>query len=140
MSLPDPARVIVKVRVEWPDTDAATHYQYSVVMRWIQVAEATLHQRLGIAERTFGSTPRVHFDADFKRRLWFLDEVDVVFVVEHVGGTSLRYGFQVTKGDEVAVQGTLVCVYMPRGHDRPLRWPDDMRELFSTAGDVTVLA
>jgi acyl-CoA thioester hydrolase len=129
--------VIVKVRVEWPDTDAATHYQYSVVMRWIQVAEATLHQRLGIAERTFGSTPRVHLEVDFKRRLWFLDEVDVDFFVDRVGRTSLRYGFKVRKGDVVAAQGAMVCAYMPSGCESPVPWPEDMRELFGESGDVT---
>ncbi len=123
--------------MEWPDTDAAAHYQYSVVLRWIQIAEATLHQRLGIAERTFGSTPRVHIDADFKLRLWFLDEVDVDLAVEHVGRTSLRYGFRVKKGDVVVVHGAMVCAYLPRGQDHPMRWPDDIRALLSTAGDVT---
>ncbi len=135
--LADPARITIRTTVEWPDTDASGHYQNSVVMRWIQVAEAALHARLGIAERTFGSTPRVHVEADFKERLWFLDEVEVDFAVEALGRTSLRYAFRVRKGEAVAARGVVVCAYLPPEQERPAPWPEDLRRVLSEAGDVS---
>jgi len=42
VELADPARVVIERRVEWPDTDADGHQHHSVVMRWVEEAEAAL--------------------------------------------------------------------------------------------------
>ncbi len=47
VELADPASVVIERRVEWPDTDAAGHQPHSVVMRWVEEAEAALLERLG---------------------------------------------------------------------------------------------
>ncbi|MGR7003503.1 acyl-CoA thioesterase [Yinghuangia aomiensis] len=66
----EPASVVVERRVEWPDTDAAGHRLFSAVQRWAEAAEAVLLGRLACGACS-GSTPRVHYEADFLRRLWF---------------------------------------------------------------------
>jgi hypothetical protein len=48
-------------RIEWIDTDARGIYHWVTVVRYVEAAEALLHDRLGIRQRTFGRTPRVHF-------------------------------------------------------------------------------
>ena len=57
--LPDPARVVLRRRIEWMDTDAAGIYHWTTVFRLAEAAEAALHTALGIADFTFGATPRV---------------------------------------------------------------------------------
>ncbi|UUU38851.1 acyl-CoA thioesterase [Streptomyces sp. NBC_00162] len=86
--------VVVERRVEWPDTDAAGHYHHSTVVRWVEAAEAVLLRRLGLAH-LFGSTPRVHFEADYRARLWFGEAVRTELKVVKVGTSSLHYAFTV---------------------------------------------
>ena len=57
--LSDPARVVLKRRIEWMDTDAAGIYHWTTAFRLAEAAEAALHTALGIADFTFGATPRV---------------------------------------------------------------------------------
>lgn len=134
-----PARVRVPLVVEWPDTDAGGHYQNMVVLRWLQVGERELHERLGIVEQTFGSTPRVRVEADFTHRLYFADRVVLDFAVESVGRTSVRYTFTVTKYDgTLAARGAVVSVYLPAaGAERPEPWPDDVRRALLEAGELS---
>src|ERR687887_445643 len=57
--LTDPARVVLRRRIEWMDTDAAGIYHWTTVFRLAEAAEAALHTALGIVDLTFGATPRV---------------------------------------------------------------------------------
>src|SRR6185295_3540339 len=86
--LPDPARVVLRRRIEWMDTDAAGIYHWTTVFR---PAEAALHTALGIADFTFGATPRVAVEATFARSLRFNDPVDVELAVTALGRTSVEY-------------------------------------------------
>jgi len=129
------ARITIRRLVEYPDTDASGHYHNGAVVRWIEAAEAVLHARLGIAERTFGLTPRMHLEVDFTERLYFLDEIDIDLEVIHVGRSSVRYRFKVRRGETVAVTGELVTAYLPRTADRTQPWPDDIRRVLMEGGD-----
>jgi acyl-CoA thioester hydrolase len=133
---PDPARIVIDRKVEYPDTDASGHYQNASVMRWVQAAEAELHERLGIAGRTFGHTPRLHFEVDFLERLWFLDPIQVELAVTHVGRSSARYAFAVRRGQAVAAQGWYAVAHVPRGKERAEAWPDDLRAALRDGGDA----
>ncbi|WTW99729.1 acyl-CoA thioesterase [Streptomycetaceae bacterium NBC_01309] len=136
-----PAAVAIERRVEWSDTDAAGHHHFSAVLRWAEAAEAVLLRRLGL-EHLFGSTPRVHFEADFHQRLWFGETVTVELRVATVGTTSLHYAFEVRGSEGVAATGAMVIVHSavaPRGTaaaDAPASqpWPDDVRHALAHAG------
>jgi acyl-CoA thioester hydrolase len=134
---PNPARITVRRLVEYPDTDASGHYHNAAVVRWIEAAEAVLHARLGIAGRTFGITPRVRLEIDFRARLDFLDDVDIDFAVIHVGRSSVRYRFEVRREQTVAVAGELVTAYLPRDAETTEPWPDDIRQALTDGGDRT---
>ena len=66
--LPDPATLVLRRRIEWMDTDAAGIYHYTTVFRLAEAAEAAMHTGLGIADRTFGATPRVSVAMDSSAR------------------------------------------------------------------------
>ncbi|HSE09345.1 MAG TPA: thioesterase family protein [Nocardioidaceae bacterium] len=116
--------------VEWPDTDAAGHYHHSTVIRWVEAAEAALHERLGLPE-LFGVVPRVHYEVDYLERLWFRDRVTVTLEVADVGRTSLRYVFQVDRDGQQAVRGQMVCVRTAA--EGPVPWDDDVRQTLTGA-------
>ncbi|HZG93211.1 MAG TPA: acyl-CoA thioesterase [Mycobacteriales bacterium] len=127
------ASVVVQRRVEWPDTDAAGHYHHATVIRWVEAAEAVLYDRLGLSG-LFGRIPRVHYEADYRARLWFGDTVDIAFGVAAIGRTSIDYAFEVRRGDEVAVVGAMVAVSFDPDGGGSAPWPDDVRTAFTTGG------
>jgi acyl-CoA thioester hydrolase len=131
----NPARVRVQRRVEWAQTDAAGHQHWISVLYWAEEAETVLHERLGIADRTFGREPRVQVSFDFTARLWFRDVVDVEIAVERVGSTSVAYRFDVARRGEVAARGTLIAVHIDPATGRSVPWPDDVRVVLLTGGE-----
>ncbi|MBT2422467.1 acyl-CoA thioesterase [Streptomyces sp. ISL-22] len=129
--------IVIERRVEWPDTDAAGHYHHSTVVRWVEAAEAALLRRLGLAH-LFGSTPRVHFEADYRARLWFGDLVRVELRVSKVGTASLHYAFTVRgQGDEEAATGRMTIAHAAARATGSTPWPDEVRALLTTAGAHT---
>lgn len=132
---PNPARITLERLVEFADIDASGNTHTSATIRWVEAAEAVLHERLGIAGRTFGSHPRVHLELNFRNRLFFLDRIEIDLRAVHVGGRSVRYDFEVRRGETVAADGTFTSVYLPRGSDRAQPWPPEIRSALTEGGD-----
>jgi acyl-CoA thioesterase FadM len=133
-SLPAPARLRLRRRIEWIDTDAAGIYHWTTAFRLAEAAEAALHTALGIADVTFGATPRVAIGADFKHSLRFNDPVEVELAVEGLGRTSVRYALTITGDAGVAVTGHIVACFIDRTTRRAIPWPDDVRERLAAGG------
>jgi acyl-CoA thioesterase FadM len=132
--LPDPARVVLRRRIEWMDTDAAGIYHWTTVFRLAEAAEAAMHTALGIADFTFGATPRVSVAATFSRSLRFNEPVEVELAVVALGRTSVEYALRIEAGTGTAAQGTVKSVLIDRESGRAAPWPDDVRERLAGAG------
>jgi acyl-CoA thioester hydrolase len=132
--LPDPARIVLRRRVEWMDTDAAGIYHWTTAFRLAEAAEAALHTALGIADITFGASPRVAVSASFARPLRFNDPADVELAVTSIGRTSLDYRITITtEGDPIA-EGSLKVCFIDRSTGRAVAWPDEVRERLAAGG------
>lgn len=125
--------VLVERRVEWSDTDAAGHYHFSAVQRWVEAAEAVLLRRLGL-DGLFGSIPRVHFEADYRERLWFGEPVHTELRVERVGRASLTYGFEVRGPSGPAAVGRMTVVHAAARAKGSAPWPDEVRAALTRSG------
>jgi acyl-CoA thioester hydrolase len=132
-----PARIVLRRRIEWIDTDAAGIYHWTTAFRLAEAAEAALHTALGIADRTFGVTPRVSVAAEFHRPLVFNDPVEVELAVEAVGRTSVRYALSITGPDGPAMSGQVTACLIDRETRRAVGWPDDIRAALENGGDAT---
>jgi acyl-CoA thioesterase FadM len=130
-----PASVRLRRRIEWIDTDAAGIFHWTAVCRLAEAAEAVLHTALGIEQFTFGATPRVSVQFDFKRSLRFNDEVETVLAVEHVGRTSVRYAVTVSGAAGVVAEGHLTACLIARESGTPEPWPEDVRRLLTEGGE-----
>lgn len=125
--------VVVHRRVEWIDTDAAGHHHHGAVLRWVEAAEAVLLQRRGMS-RLFGRIPRVHYEVDYRSRLWFGQPVQIELAVARVGEKSVRYEFVVRSEDVVAATGNLVITLAAPDSPSALAWPDDVRAALTRGG------
>ncbi len=132
--LPDPATLALRRRIEWMDTDAAGIYHYTTVFRLAEAAEAAMHTALGIADRTFGATPRVRVTMDFRRSLRFNDQVEAALAVAAIGQSSVRYHFTLSGPRGIAAVGELVACLVDDATGRATPWPDDMRRLLTSGG------
>jgi acyl-CoA thioesterase FadM len=132
--LPDPASVVLRRRIEWMDTDAAGIYHWTTVFRLAEAAEAALHTALGIADFTFGATPRVAVRATFARPLRFNDPVEVDLAVSALGRTSVEYHLAIEGDDGTAARGTVKSCLIDRVTGRAIPWPDEIRAAFAGAG------
>jgi YbgC/YbaW family acyl-CoA thioester hydrolase len=130
-----PASILVQRKVEWSDTDASGHYHNGLVFRLCEVAETALFQGVDLLESVYGRIPRVHVTVDFQNVLYFGDVVDVFLQIASVGTTSINYGVEIRRGEEVCARATVVAVLVkPDGSPRP--WPEDYKEALLSAGPL----
>lgn len=120
------ARLRMRRRLEWIDTDGAERWHYTTFFRYAEAAEAELHRALQISERTFGSTPRVHVEADFLAPLYFDDLVDVTITVGRLGRTSVSYDVELARDGQAVARGRLVSPLTDGHHGGTVPWPDDL--------------
>jgi acyl-CoA thioester hydrolase len=131
-----PARIRIHRRVEWMDTDAAGIYHWSTVIRFAESAEMELHTALGIAEITFGATPRVKAGFDFRRPLRFNDRATIDFSVQDVGRSSVRYRVLLSDDEERPVaEGEVTTVFIDTDTGRSEPWPDAVRAALTCGGE-----
>lgn len=133
----EPASIVVPHRVEWFETDAAGHQHYTAVARWFEIAETDLHERLGIAATTFSRLPKVKLEIDYLDRLYFGETVDLRVAVRTVGRSSIAYDYEVSTERGVAARGACVCVFADPAVGGSQPWPEDIRTLLLTAGDMS---
>ncbi len=132
--LPPAARVRLRRRIEWLDTDAAGIYPRTTAFRLVEAAEAALHTALGIEDRTFGAMPRISVAVDFRRPLRFNDPVEVELAVGSLGRSSVVYALSIHGPDGLAVAGELTACFIDTTTGRATTWPDDLRERLAGGG------
>ena len=112
-------------RVTWADTDAGGRIHFSNAFRWAEEAETALRRKLGVLEG-WGNYPRKRAEAEFHEVLRFEDEIAVRITPERLGTTSITWRFEITRDDEVCVDGRLVVVHVDED-GRPTPLTDDER-------------
>ena len=136
-SAPDgaaPASILVQRRIEWSDTDASGFWHNTAAFRWIEVAESTLLQRLGIMDEIYGRLPRVRISAEFRKGLRHKDLVDIELSIAEVRRSSVTYEFRMTSEGAVAAEGRAVAVLLDRAGGTPVPWSDEHRRLLLESG------
>jgi acyl-CoA thioester hydrolase len=123
--------------VEWVDTDASGHQHNSVVMRWVEAAEAELIRQLELPDY-FPQAPRVQQVINYRAKLWFGQRVLVKLSVQEMGRTSMTFGFEVNGHPHekspggLAADGTFTTVFVPVDSDKAQPWPENIRTAICT--------
>ena len=120
-------------RIQWIDTDAAGRWHFTTAFRLAEEAEAELHRSLGVADLTFGRTPRRKVECEFLIPLKFDDEIDVTLSVQKVGRTSVTYSLSLERAGEVAARGELVMVYIDPETEQAVELPEAVRTALAGA-------
>ncbi len=128
-------------RVEFVDTDMAGMAHFSNFFRWMEAAEVEFLRSLGLSvalewEGEQISFPRVAAACDYSRPARFEEVVEIAVTVKKVGRTSITYGFEFTRGDEVLARGQVssVCCRVEHGQPlAPMELPPPLRERLEQA-------
>ncbi len=122
---------VEKVRLlEWMETDAAGHQHYTSVFRWVEECESALYRKLDLPSTLFGQIPRVKVQMEYKRRIYFGEEITTRLQVMRVGTSSLELGFTAYVKGELAAEGTYVIVHAPEINEGSKPWPEKWRVAF----------
>lgn len=127
------ASIVVQRRIEWSDTDASGMWHNTAAFRFIEVAETTLLERLGILKDIYGRLPRVRIESDFKRGLSFRDLVDCYIGVARVGNSSITYDFEIRKTGELCVRAKVVAVLLD-DDGVPTKWATEHKRVLLESG------
>ena len=100
-----------RARVAWVDTDAGGRIHFTAAFRWAEMAETGIRRKLGLLEE-WGDYPRRRVEAEFLKVLVFEDEVEIRIRPERLGETSITWAFEIARGGELCVRGTLVVVHV----------------------------
>ena len=122
---------VEKLRVAWVDTDAGGRIHFTNALRWAEQAETALRRKLGILEG-WGDYPRKHAEAQFHQVLRFEDEIEVRITPERLGTTSITWRFEITRGGELCIEGTMVVVHVD-GEGRAAQLTEREREALTSS-------
>ena len=116
--------------LEWMETDAAGHQHYTSAFRWVEECESALYRKLGLPVTLFGQIPRVKVQMEYKRRIFFGEEILTRLEVIRVGNSSLEFSFTAHVAGELAAVGNYIIVHSPVIGEGAQPWPDAWRALF----------
>jgi 4-hydroxybenzoyl-CoA thioesterase/acyl-CoA thioester hydrolase len=137
------SRFVARRRVEFADTDTGGIVHFARFFVYMETAEHLFLESLGLSVHEPAgpgvtlSWPRVAAACDYLVPARFGDHVDVHLAVERLGQTSVTYGFEFRRGDEVLARGRTVavcCLLVPGEPPRPTAIPARFRERMAPAG------
>jgi YbgC/YbaW family acyl-CoA thioester hydrolase len=131
-----PASVLIQRRIEWSDTDASGLWHNTAAFRWVEWAETSMFEHLGILDDVYGRLPRVHIEADFKAGLRHKDLIDIELSVASIGESSISYDVNMRRAEQPVATIRCTAVLLDPATRRPTEWPDKYRELLLNAGQL----
>lgn len=111
MSVPGEFRY--RRRVQFAETDLAGIVHFSALFRYMEEAEHALWRAAGLSIADPASDlgwPRLSAACEFRSRLYFEDEFDVLVRIAQVKTRTLEYEFTMMKGGTLVAVGTITAV------------------------------
>jgi acyl-CoA thioester hydrolase len=124
-------RHVARSRVAWIDTDAGGRIHFTAAFRWAEAAETALLRSLGLLD-DWADYPRRKVEAEYLAVLRFEDEFELELVPERVGTTSVTYGWEIRRADEVCIRGRHTVVHVDTA-GRPAQLSPDVRSALAGA-------
>ena len=113
-------RHVLQSRVAWIDTDAGGRIHFTAAFRWAEAAETALLRSLGLLDE-WADYPRRAVEAEYLAVLRFEDEFELELAAEHVGTSSITYGWEIRRDGDVSIRGRHTVVHVDAdGRPAPL--------------------
>jgi YbgC/YbaW family acyl-CoA thioester hydrolase len=128
------ARLELRRRVAFSETDAAGIVHFSNYFRYFEDAEHALWREAGLSIHEAGAPigwPRVSAACDYHRPLRFEEEFAVSVIIRELTNRTIRYEGTITRGDERVATATwkIACVTkLTGGAMKSANVPAEIRE------------
>ncbi len=129
--------MIHQIRVIFGDTDQMGIVYYANYLRYFESARGAFLRARGLSAREWAERgvqfPVTEASCRYRRPARYEDLIDVHLAITQLAHASLRFEYEVKRGDELLAEGHTVhaCVD-PSG--RPRRIPPELRSALSTGG------
>jgi len=124
-------RQVTRSRVAWIDTDAGGRIHFTAAFRWAEAGETALLRTLGLLD-DWADYPRRAVEAEYLAVLRFEDEFELELTPEHVGTSSVTYGWEIRRGGDVCIRGRHTAVHVD-ADGRPAPLSPNVRRALSGA-------
>ncbi len=118
-----------EIQVRFADTDALGHINNAVYATYAELGRVEFMRGLGVKP---GGFILARLALDYRSQVRLGERVTVETWVERIGNTSLTMRQVVLAGGEVAAEVEAVAVTFDYQTNRPVRVPQEMRELFES--------
>ncbi len=127
-------RFTTEVTVQWGDVDLAGVVYFPHFFRYVDIAEAEFYHSLGPTvlelEESLGiRLPRVEATCRFLKPARFCDRLSVTLEIGRLSTKTVRYLFDVRRGDEAIAEGHLVIASVSIADFKAVPLPQKLREL-----------
>ena len=128
-------------RVQFAETDLAGIVHFSMMFRYMEEAEHALWRAAGLTiagrESDIG-WPRLSAACEFRNRLYFEEEFDVLVRLAEIKTRTIEYEFTMIRGETVIAVGTMtsVCVRRGPGTMKAIEIPAEFSEKLRHVGDA----
>lgn len=126
-------------QVEFSDTDMAGIVHFAEFFRYMEAAEHAYLRACGLMvyhdwEGKRLTFPRVSASCDYLKPARFPEVLTIEVRVDHIGRTSVRYGFSFYREEQLLAKGqvtTVLCRVDEQGKLEPFAIPEPIRELLT---------
>jgi len=125
--------VVIELPVLWGDMDALGHVNNTIYLRWFESSRVAYLEQANLRHRLRAShigPILAAVNCNFRRQIVYPDTVRLGTCVSRIGRTSMTMQhFVVNEKQQVAADGESVVVIFDYQTQRPLRVPDEIRQL-----------
>ena len=125
----------IRRMVEFSDTDMAGIMHFANFFRFMEAAEHAYLRARGLSVSTewqgeHVSFPRVAASCDYLKPARFEDVLEIEARLERLGRTSVAWGFEVTRGEDLIARGSITAVLckVAEGRIEPVAIPEGLKE------------
>jgi acyl-CoA thioester hydrolase len=127
-------RFTTDVTVQWGDVDLAGVVYFPHFFRYVDMAEAAFYRSLGPTilelEESLGiRLPRLEATCRFVKPARYYDRLSVTLEIEQFGTKTVKYLFDIRRGDEAIAEGHLVIISVSMAEFKAVPLPQKLREL-----------
>jgi acyl-CoA thioester hydrolase len=127
-------RFTASFTVQWADVDLAGVVYFPHFFRYFSETEAAFYRSLGPnlleLEESLGiRLPRVEAACRYLKPARFGEQLDVSLSIARLGAKTVRYEFDVCRGDEAIAAGHLVIASVTMADFKSIPLPQPMRQL-----------
>jgi acyl-CoA thioester hydrolase len=126
-------RYKTEVAVHWGDVDLAGVVYFPHFFRYFSIAETEFYRSNGLSmveleESLNIRLPRVDARCRYLMPARFGDRLSIVMEIEHIGTKTVKYLFEVRRGNDMIAQGHLVIVAVSIADFKAIPLPSGLRE------------